>query len=293
MVEAVTATVEEGTGSAAETMLDGVGPAAAGDAGGAAAWGESWRQSLAGEDRAALRTLERFPDPNALWKSYQSMRAKLSSGEARTLPADATPEQMMQWRLENGIPESWDRYEVELADGLQIGETDRALVNRYLEVAHRLNHTPAQVNANVGWYFDAVRQQEEAVADANQAAHGACEAELRGEWGAEYRATLNGIAAMLDGAPEGVKQSVLAAKNVDGTNLLNQPDVMRWLAQMSRELNPVATVVGAGGGQLVGIEDEIAQIEGVMKENRAKYNGDERMQERLRKLYGARERLRG
>jgi hypothetical protein len=30
-----------------------------------------------------------------------------------------------------------------------------------------------------------------------------------------------------------------------------------------------------------------------MKENRAKYNGDERMQERLRKLYAARERVRG
>jgi hypothetical protein len=92
-------------------------------------WGESWRQSLAGEDRAALRTLERFPDPPALWKSYQSMRTRLSSGEARVLPANATPEQQAQWRLENGIPESWDRYDVALEDGLQIGETDRPLVN--------------------------------------------------------------------------------------------------------------------------------------------------------------------
>ncbi len=303
-----------GASAAAETMLDGIGaggsmggstglstgggsPAGGGAARDGAAseggWGADWRQSLAGEDRAALRTLERFPDPAALWKSYQSMRAKLSSGELRALPANATPEQQAQWRLENGVPESWDRYEVELADGLQIGEADRALVNQYLEVAHRLNHTPDQVNANVGWYFSAVRQQEEAVADANLAARSECEGELRGEWGPEYRATLNGIASMLDGAPEGVKLSLLAAKNVDGTNLLNQPDVMRWLARMSRELNPVATVVGAGGGQLVGIEDEIAQIEGVMKNDRAKYNGDERMQERLRKLYGARERLRG
>ncbi|MGE0151772.1 MAG: hypothetical protein AB7R90_04090 [Reyranellaceae bacterium] len=279
-----TPTMPEGVSGASETPANSSS---------ANAWGENWRQGLAGEDRAALRTLERFPDPNALWKSYQSMRAKLSSGEARALPANATPEQQAQWRLENGIPESWDRYQVELEDGVQIGEADRALVNQYLEVAHGLNHTPAQVNANVSWYFSAVRQQEEAVADANLAARGECEAELRGEWGPEYRATLNGIAAMLDGAPEGVKESLLAAKNVDGTNLLNQPDVMRWLARMARELNPVATVVGAGGGQLVGIEDEIGQIEGVMKSDRAKYNGDERMQERLRKLYSVRERLRG
>ena len=255
--------------------------------------GENWRQSFAGEDRAALKTLERFPDPNAFWKSYQSMRTKLSSGEVRALPANATPEQQAEWRLMNGIPETPDRYELALEDGLQIGETDRPLVDQYLQAAHALNHTPAQVNANLNWYFSMARQHEETIADANLAARGECEAELREEWGHEYRATLNGIAAMLDGAPDGVKQSLLAAKSVDGTNLLNQPGVMRWLAHMSRELNPVATVVGVGGASHQGIEDEIAQIEGVMRDDRAKYNRDERMQERLRKLYAARERVRG
>lgn len=290
MAEAVETTNEN---AQAETPLGGSDAAVGGsNQSGSTAWNDDWRQSLAGEDRTALRTLERFPDPNAFWKSYQSMRSKLSSGEARPLPANASPEQLAQWRLERGIPESPDRYEVTLEDGLQIGEADRALVNQYLDVAHRLNHTPEQVNANVGWYFAAVRQQEETIADANLAARGECEAELRADWGPEYRATLNGIASMLDGAPEGVKQSLLAAKNVDGTNLLNQPGVMRWLAELSRELNPVATVVGASGGQLMGLEDEIAQIEGVMREDRAKYNRDERMQERLRKLYGARERTR-
>lgn len=290
MVEAGAAT---SSAAPAETPLgeqnQGSGAASASNG----AWNDNWRTSLAGEDRTALRTLERFPDPNAFWKSYQSMRTKLSSGEVRTLPANATPEQQAQWRLENGIPETWDRYELALEDGLQVGEADRPLVNQYLEVAHRLNHTPDQVNANVSWYFAAMRQQEEAIADANLNARNACETELREDWGPEYRATLNGIASMLDSAPDGVKQSLLAAKSLDGTNLLNQPGVMRWLAQLSRELNPVPTVVGAGGGQLVGIEDEIAQIESVMREDRAKYNRDERMQERLRKLYGARERVRG
>jgi hypothetical protein len=255
--------------------------------------GENWRQGFAGEDRAALRTLERFPDPNAFWKSYQSMRTKLSSGETRSLPANATPEQQAEWRLMNGIPETPDRYELALEDGLQIGETDRPLVDQYLQAAHALNHTPAQVNANLNWYFSMARQHEETIADANLAARGECEAELRAELGPEYRATLNGIATMLDGAPDGVKQSLLAAKSVDGTNLLNQIGMMRWLAYLSRELNPVATVVGVGATAHQGIEDEIAQIESVMRDDRAKYNRDERMQERLRKLYAARERMPG
>jgi hypothetical protein len=269
----------------AETMPGGgesVAPAGGGD----------WRAALAGEDRSALKTLSRFSDGNAFWKSYQSMRQRLSSGDRSALSPDATAEQVAEWRLANGIPETAQAYEIALEDGLQIGESDRALVDQYLDVAHKLNHTPDQVNANLNWYFALARQHEEGIADANLAARNDCEAELREDWGAEYRATLNGIASMLDGAPEGVKQSLLTAKAIDGTNLLNQPGVMRWLAELSRELNPVATVVGAGGASLTGIEDEIAQIEGVMREDRSKYNRDERMQERLRKLYGARERLR-
>jgi hypothetical protein len=252
----------------AETMPGGgesVAPAGGGD----------WRAALAGEDRSALKTLSRFSDGNAFWKSYQSMRQRLSSGDRSALSPDATAEQVAEWRLANGIPETAQAYEIALEDGLQIGESDRALVDQYLDVAHKLNHTPDQVNANLNWYFALARQHEEGIADANLAARNDCEAELREDWGAEYRATLNGIASMLD-----------------GTNLLNQPGVMRWLAELSRELNPVATVVGAGGASLTGIEDEIAQIEGVMREDRSKYNRDERMQERLRKLYGARERLR-
>jgi hypothetical protein len=290
MTEQVDAMNDGGASQAHETPLGNGGYDANGRSN-TGEWSGNWRQSLAGEDRNALKTLDRFPDPNAFWKSYQSMRAKVSSGEVRALADNATPEQMAEWRLANGIPEAPDRYDIALDDGLQIGETDRPLVDNYLAVAHQLNHTPDQVNANLNWYFAQARQQEEAIADANLAARGECEAELRSEWGHEYKTHLNGIVTMLDGAPKGVKQSLLAAKSVDGTNLLNQPGVMRWLAQMSRELNPVATVVGVGGASLQGIDEEIAQIEGVMKSDRAKYNGDERMQERLRKLYGAREKL--
>lgn len=271
------------TAQISETML--VGGESAAPSG-----GDDWRAALAGEDRGALKTLARFSDGPAFWKSYQSMRQRLSSGDRSALAPDATPEQVAEWRLANGIPETARSYEIALEDGLQIGESDRALVDQYLDVAHKLNHTPDQVNANLNWYFAMARQQEEGIADANLAARNECEAALREEWGAEYRATLNGIASMLDGAPEGVKQSLLAAKGIDGTNLLNQPGVMRWLAELSRELNPVATVVGTGGAQLMGVADEIAQIEGVMREDRAKYNRDERMQERLRRLYAVRER---
>lgn len=277
---------------AADTVLDG-------DKGGdkpvttPANWPANWQEMLAGDDKEALKTLGRFTDPTALWKSYQAMRQKMDSGELKApLAKDAKPEEVAAWRKANGIPEAPDKYEIKLADGLVIGEPDKPLVDNYLAAAHALNHTPEQVNANLNWYFQAVRQQEELVAEANQTARTACEEELRAEWGTDYRLTLNGVHSLLDGAPKGVKEAMLSAKAADGTNMMNQPGVMRWLAQTARELNPIASVVGVGGNASAqGIEDEIAQIEGVMKTDRAKYNGDEKMQERLRKLYGARERL--
>lgn len=257
-----------------------------------ATWPADWQTKLAGEDKEALKTLSRFTDPTALWKSYQAMRQKMDSGELKApLAKDAKPEEVAAWRKANGIPEAPDKYEIALADGLVIGEADQPLVKNYLEAAHGLNHTPEQVNANLNWYFNTVRQQEELVSNANLQARTECEEALRAEWGPEYRATLNGIGSMLEGAPDGVRQALLSAKMVDGTNVLNQPSVMKWLAQMSRELNPVATIVGVGASNAQGIEDEIKQIEDVMKNDRPKYNADEKMQERLRKLYAARERL--
>jgi hypothetical protein len=68
----------------------------------------------------------------------------------------------------------------------------------------------------------------------------------------------------------------------------------RWLVHNAKTINPMASVVpGAGANLASAIEDEITSIEKVMRENRKAYNGDEKMQQRLRDLYSARERAKG
>jgi hypothetical protein len=88
-----------------------------------------------------------------------------------------------------------------------------------------------------------------------------------------------------------VNDGLLSARGPDGVPTLNNPDVMRWLVSMARELNPAATVVPGSGNATASVADEIANIEKTMRENRRAYMADEKMQARYRQLLDARERL--
>jgi hypothetical protein len=60
---------------------------------------------------------------------------------------------------------------------------------------------------------------------------------------------------------------------------------------MAREINPAATVTESAGATGKGLEDEIREIEKFMREHRAEYYKDERMQARYVELLGAREKI--
>ena len=75
----------------------------------------------------------------------------------------------------------------------------------------------------------------------------------------------------------------------DGTALFNSPEFVEFFVGLAREFNPVLAVMGGDGRPLgKGIEDEIASIEKLMRENRPAYNRDEKLQARYRTLLDAR-----
>src|SRR5215831_3317501 len=87
-------------------------PASAGDPV-AKAFPESWREDLAGGDKAFRKTLDRFDNPAALAKAYKELTARLSSGDlkaTRPPPDNATAEQIALWRGEQGLPQSAAAY---------------------------------------------------------------------------------------------------------------------------------------------------------------------------------------
>ena len=257
-------------------------------------WAPDWRSKVSSDEKHQ-KTLERFASPKAMFDSYMALRQRVDSGElkaaAQPFPKEGTEEEQLNWRKENGIPDTAAGYEASFDEGVVIGEADKPILADFLEYAHQSNMTPDEVNKSMRWYYDFNERQVEMQEQRDSEFLAKTEDTLRSEWGNEYRTNLNMIKGLVDTIPEDVRDLFVNARLGDGNALLNHPSMIRWMVDNARTVNPVATVVpGAGANVASAIEDEITKIEKVMLTDRKAYNADEGMQKRLRQLYDARER---
>ena len=263
-----------------------------------ATWPEDWRTKVAAGDEKLGKVFERYSSPEDVAKALVAAQRRLTSGELRsTLPKDATPEQLAAWRQENGIPDSPEGYDLsQLPGGLTIGEADKPLIEAFVKDMHGANASPELVKSAIASYYRLQEQQAGQLAQQDATVHQRAEDELRREWGNDYRVNVNAMTALLDAAPAGVKEGLLGARLADGTLLGDNPTVLRWLAGMAREMNPVATVMpGSGANAMQAMSDEIASIEKTMREDPDKYWKGEsgaQMQARYRQLVDARDKAR-
>lgn len=256
----------------------------------AAAWGDKWRETYAADDPKLLARLQRYQSPKAALDALVAAQNRISSGELKApLGANATPEEVAAFRTQNGIPEKPEGYLEKLPDGLVIGDADKPMFESFAKGLHDLNADPKIAQYAVKWYNEFQEQQGTKLAEGDATARQTTEDELRAEWGNDYRANINHITGFLSQAPKGVADLVTNARSADGKAILNDPNVMRWFAQIAREANPVGIIVpNTGGNAGETIDSEIAKIEKVMRDDRTSYNKDEKMQGRLRDLYDAR-----
>ncbi len=261
-------------------------------------WPTDWRTQLAGDDKAYLKTLERFDSPTALAKSYREMQTKISSGQMRTPApaADATPEVVATWRKENGIPDAPAGYveKLALSNGMVPGEADKPIISSFAERAHSLTMPPEQFNGMVSQYYEMLdtQAQERQVADHSFKVQ--AQDTLNKEWGPEFRPNINAVSNLLASAPEGVKDRLFAGRTADGQVIGNDPQVLRWLAGLAREVNPLGTLMPAGTSDpMKSGEARIKEIEGLMRgpEAQTKYWKDSSVQEEYRNLLDAREKM--
>ena len=252
-------------------------------------WGEDWRQNYAGEDEKMAKRLERYASPKGALDALVAAQNKISSGELKTaLQSDASDEETATWREENGIPSSVDGYEINLPNGIVVGEEDKPMVDSFLESSLAANLHPDQVNDTLAWYYDYQEQVVQQQQDNDAASKQTGEDSLRVEWGQDYRRNLQIATNLLDNAPEGLKDQIMGARLADGTPLGSDPTSLNWLVDMSRKVNPVATVVpGSGTNAVQAIETELASLKGMMGDRSSEYwKGDnaEKNQARYREL---------
>lgn len=280
---------DEGGAGAAGKGAEGKG--AAPDAKADGPWGADWRKKLAGDDETKLKRAGRYADPAAIADSLFQLQDKIAKGELRSnLPKDATPEQITKWRAENGIPEAPEKYD--LGD-MKIADEDKPIIAEFLKTAHGANLTPAQAKANVDWYYKEVARQTEARAEADKAAVRTAEDVLREDWGTNnYRSNMAAVNNLLQTAPESVRDRFMHGRLADGTPIMGDPAMVKFLHGLSLEINPAASLdIPSGDGTMQGIDSRMAEIEKVMRTDRAAYNKDEKMQAEYRQLIEAKEKI--
>jgi hypothetical protein len=77
-------------------------------------------------------------------------------------PDKGTDEQKAAWRAENNVPAAADKYEIKLADGKALAETDKPLVEAFTKDAHERNLPAGAVNDAVNWFVTARAERAEA-----------------------------------------------------------------------------------------------------------------------------------
>lgn len=254
---------------------------------------EDWRDKLAGDDQKYRKQLERYASPQALAKAHKELQSKVSSGEllkAAKLPENPTAEELTAWRKDNNVPEKPADYMNDLPSGIIIGDEDKERVNSFIETMHGKNVAKDVVQAAIEWNQNKIEAERQEVYDRNSDLQEQTEEALRAEWGPEFKRNINLVNGVIATLPEAARDVFAGAKALDGTALFNNPDIMRWMVDMARKVNPVGTVV-AGATNISAVDSEIEQIEKVMKDNRSAYNKDAKMQDRYMQLLEAKDRF--
>jgi hypothetical protein len=230
-------------------------------------WSDNWRETALKEagldgDEAAKNLVNRYTSPSAAVKALVELnKLKSAGGIKQPFPKD-NPDAQARWRQENGIPETPEKYDLSMPDGLVIGEADRPLVDEYLKVAHTNNIHPDVVKSTLGWYMGQQTKLLQDMQKMDSEFAKKSENELRQEWGGNYDTHLTELSNFYSSAfPKDVAEQIENARMPDGTRFGNNPNVVRAFLSLAREVNPGATVVPGASNAMSSIDSEMATIE--------------------------------
>lgn len=249
-----------------------------------------WRADIAGDDEKFRATLDRFETPSAFGNSFREAQQKIRSGQLKAdLPEDATEEQIKEYRRANNIPLEAEGYLKDLPEGLVIGEEDKDIVAGFVEQLHGKNASPEIVHEALRWYNDFAEQTQAEMGEIDSSQRQEAINQLQGEWGGDYTTNMNLITGMLNAElSEEDREALTGGRYADGRAFFNAPGVLKFFGKLARIYNPHGKPLPNDVTALQATEDEIAEIENVMKTDRKRYNEDQKMQARLRELYEVR-----
>jgi hypothetical protein len=234
--------------------------------------------------------LERYTDLPAVIKAAREAQQKIHKGiaAADALPDTATDEERSAWRKAKDIPDTPENYKLTLPNGITLSEADDRIVKGAFAVAHKHNVSTAVLSDLVSAFTlgraeEAKRIQQQDNLDAAQTIQ-----HLQDHWGSDFQVNDNLARAFVAGMPETIADVFANARGPDGKALLNHPEIIQYMADAQRKINPMATVINdQTGGGIDNINSEISKLEAKMGE--PNWHDDTASQKRLMQLYDVRD----
>lgn len=239
--------------------------------------GDPWHKALPTDWRDQLATavdpkaagdyksmLDRYTDLPAFVKAAREAQQKIRQGLAA---GDTPPEgeaELKAWREAKGIPESPEGYKFEPPEGITLSETDNQLLGATAAVALKHNIPATVMNELAAGMLQERMKLAEARQQQDNLEASETTAMLQKHWGSEFQVNERMAKAFIAGMPEELADIFANSRGPDGKALLNHPEMIQYLADAQRKINPVATVIPDGNGGLDGVEAEIKKLESQM-----------------------------
>jgi hypothetical protein len=214
--------------------------------------GLSWKDRVAGQNAQGRRLLDRYADEQAFGRAHFELLRRMSSGElkqANPFPAQASPEEQVNWRKANGVPEVDTAYAEKLAipNGVVLGEVDKSGIDHFAKQAHGKNWSQDQFNDAVGmWYAT----QDHIISQRDQQDdywHEEAQDQLRQEWPAhEYRQNVAKLHNYLNQFPEDFRRDLMGGRTASGRLIGDDPRFLHMFLDMAEAMNPEASVLPSG-----------------------------------------------
>ncbi len=242
-------------------------------------WPTDWRTKgmveagIAADDAKTKALLDRYTSPGDIIKKMLEQEKLIRSGEMKKpLSKDAKPEEIAAWRKENNVPESPDKYDLTLDDGLVIGEADKPVVDNILKVLHDQNINNDVANKVLSAYYAQEKQFLAGLETIKAKFSKDQDNILHQAWGKEYTPNENSITNLKGTFSEETRSALDGALDSNMMPLMDNAAFKRDLAMLARALNPHDIVTDpSGGSQMSSVQDEISGIQKLMKDKTSDY----------------------
>lgn len=204
-----------------------------------------------------------FKDAGGLAKSYLSASKMVGADKIPVPGQHATDEDWSNVFKKLGLPESPDKYELQLPDNVK---ADDPLLKAFKDTAHKQGILPKQAKELFGWFLESAKTSQQTAQNAQLAKTAEGISGLQKQWGEAYKQEVSVAQAGL----KALDPTGELSKMVRESGMGNDPTFIKLMNTYGKTLGEAA-ISGAGGGSAMTPAQVQSKIDSMMNDPKGPY----------------------